>query len=60
MGNVVISSYVDRNEGSTVTFHCSDGFVPVGEMMSTCSLVPRPYLSVFQCCTLKNERGPGI
>ena len=37
MGNVVISSYVDRNEGSTVTFNCTDGFVPVGEMMSTCS-----------------------
>ena len=36
MGNIVISSYTD--EGSTVTFHCGDnGFVPIGEMMSTCS-----------------------
>ena len=29
-------------------------------MVVSVSLVPRPYLSVFQCCTLKNERGPGI
>ena len=36
-GNVIISSYTGRDEGSTVTFHCSNGFVPVGEMMSMCS-----------------------
>ena len=35
--NVVIESYAGREEGSTVTFQCNEGFVPVGDMMSTCS-----------------------
>ena len=35
--NVAIDSYAGREEGSKVTFHCREGFVPVGDMMSTCT-----------------------
>ena len=34
---VVIVSYSGREEGSKVTFSCSEGMIPSVEMMSTCS-----------------------
>ena len=34
---VVIVSYSGRDEGSKVTFSCSEGLIPSAEMMSTCS-----------------------
>ena len=34
---VVIISYSGREEGSNVTFSCSEGLMPSVEMMSTCS-----------------------
>ena len=34
--NGVLGPVTSRAEGSTVTFQCNDGFIPTGEMTTTC------------------------
>ena len=35
-GNGSISRYSSREEGATLTFHCTNGYIPETLMMSTC------------------------